>query len=54
MAAGLLPMVEAPASTPLIGERGPLTLLDAFEGRRLLIAYYFMWHTGKPGATWAC
>ena len=41
-------MVEVPASTPLIGEHGPVTLLDAFEGRRLLIAYYFMWHTGKP------
>ena len=45
-------------STPLIGEHGPVTLLDAFEGRRLLIAYYFMWHTGKPapeqceGCTW--
>jgi predicted dithiol-disulfide oxidoreductase (DUF899 family) len=51
-----LPMVEAPASTPLIGEQGPVTLLDTFEGRRLLIAYYFMWHaTGRPAAasnTW--
>jgi predicted dithiol-disulfide oxidoreductase (DUF899 family) len=53
-----LPMVEVPASTPLIGERGPVTLLDTFEGRRLLIAYYFMWNTGKPapdqceGCTW--
>jgi predicted dithiol-disulfide oxidoreductase (DUF899 family) len=53
-----LPMVEVSASTPLIGERGPVTLLDAFEGRRLLVAYYFMWHTGKPapeqceGCTW--
>ena len=53
-----LPMVEAPASTPLIGKHGPVTLLDTFEGRRLLIAYYFMWHTGKPapeqceGCTW--
>jgi hypothetical protein len=28
-------LVEAPASTPLIGERGPVTLLDTFEGRRL-------------------
>jgi hypothetical protein len=34
------------------------TLLDAFEGRRMLIAYYFMWHTGHPapeqceGCTW--
>src|ERR671923_132707 len=43
-----LPMVEVDATTPLIGERGPVTLLDAFEGRRLLIAYYFMWHTGDP------
>src|SRR3984893_13891564 len=53
-----LPMVEVPADTPLIGESGPVTLLDTFEGRRLLIAYYFMWHTGKPapeqceGCTW--
>ncbi len=53
-----LPMVEVPASTPLIGEHGPVTLLDTFEGRRLLIAYYFMWHAGKPapeqceGCTW--
>ena len=45
-----LPMVEVNATTPLIGERGTVTLLDAFEGRRMLIAYYFMWHTGKPAA----
>jgi len=25
-----------------------VTLLDAFEGRRMLIAYYFMWHAGDP------
>ncbi|WP_192356453.1 DUF899 family protein [Mesorhizobium mediterraneum] len=43
-----LPMVEVDGSTPLIGERGAVTLLDAFEGRRLLIAYYFMWHDGRP------
>jgi predicted dithiol-disulfide oxidoreductase (DUF899 family) len=53
-----LPMVEVPASTPLVGERGPVTLLDTFEGRTLLIAYYFMWNNGKPapeqceGCTW--
>ena len=53
-----LPMVEVSASTPLIGERGPVTQLDTFEGRRLLIAYCFMWNTGKPaleqceGCTW--
>ncbi len=33
-----LPMVAVDTTTPLIGERGALTLLDAFEGRRLLIA----------------
>ena len=43
-----LPMVEVNGATPLIGERGKVTLLDVFEGRRMLIAYYFMWHTGLP------
>jgi predicted dithiol-disulfide oxidoreductase (DUF899 family) len=53
-----LPMVEVDATTKLIGPHGPVTLLDAFEGRRQLIAYYFMWHTGHPapeqceGCTW--
>src|SRR5271157_2307745 len=45
-----LPMVEMNPSLPLIGPRGPVTLLDAFEGRRQLIAYYFMWWTGHPAA----
>jgi predicted dithiol-disulfide oxidoreductase (DUF899 family) len=45
-----LPMVEMDATTPLIGADGPVTLLDAFEGRSQLIAYYFMWHTGHPAA----
>jgi predicted dithiol-disulfide oxidoreductase (DUF899 family) len=43
-----LPMVEVDGATPLIGERGAVTLFDAFEGRRMLIAYYFMWHAGRP------
>jgi predicted dithiol-disulfide oxidoreductase (DUF899 family) len=43
-----LPMVEVDGGTPLTGERGSITLLDAFEGRRMLIAYYFMWHTAHP------
>ena len=53
-----LPMVEVNGKLELIGPQGPLTLLDAFEGRRMLIAYYFMWHTGHPapeqceGCTW--
>ncbi len=45
-----LPMVEVDAGLALIGPDGPLTLLDAFEGRRQLIAYYFMWHPGHPAA----
>jgi predicted dithiol-disulfide oxidoreductase (DUF899 family) len=43
-----LPMVAVDAATPLIGERGRVTLLDVFEGCRMLVAYYFMWHTGRP------
>ena len=45
-----LPMVEVDSATGLIGPDGPVTLLDAFEGRRQLIAYYFMWDTGRPAA----
>jgi len=53
-----LPMVKVDGATLLIGEHGAVTLLDVFEARRLLIAYYFMWHTGHPapeqceGCTW--
>ncbi|MDN5914345.1 MAG: DUF899 domain-containing protein [Pseudonocardia sp.] len=43
-----LPMVEVDPGLELIGPDGPLTLLDAFEGRRQLIAYYFMWNPGRP------
>src|SRR5882724_9752232 len=43
-----LPMVEVDGATPLIGERGAVTLLNVFEGRRMLIAYYFMWYPGHP------
>jgi predicted dithiol-disulfide oxidoreductase (DUF899 family) len=51
-------MVEVDGATQLTGERGGVTLLDVFEGRRMLIACYFMWHTGHPapeqceGCTW--
>jgi predicted dithiol-disulfide oxidoreductase (DUF899 family) len=45
-----LPMVAVDGATPLVGERGAVTLLDVFEGRQLLIAYYFMWHAGHPAA----
>lgn len=53
-----LPMVEVDAALPVIGARGPVPLLEVFDGRRQLIAYYFMWHAGRPapmqceGCTW--
>ena len=53
-----LPMVELDANLALVGPHGPLTLIEAFEGRRQLIAYYFMWNPGRPapeqceGCTW--
>lgn len=53
-----LPMVEVDAAIKLIGPQGPVTLLDVVEGRRQLLAYYFMWHAGHPapeqceGCTW--
>jgi predicted dithiol-disulfide oxidoreductase (DUF899 family) len=53
-----LPMVEVDATTPIIGENGQVSLLDAFEGRQMLIAYYYMWFDGEPaseqceGCTW--
>jgi len=43
-----LPMVEVDSTIGLIGPHGPVTLLDVFEGRRQLIAYYHMWYDGKP------
>ena len=45
-----LPMVEMNPNLTLVGPEGRLTLLQAFEGRRQLIAYYFMWHSGHPAA----
>jgi predicted dithiol-disulfide oxidoreductase (DUF899 family) len=45
-----LPMVEVDPSTELVGPNGPVTLLDAFEGRQQLIAYYYMWYPGRPAA----
>ena len=43
-----LPMVELDPTITLIGPDGPVTLLEVFEGRRQLIAYFHMWHTGQP------
>ncbi len=45
-----LPMVEVDPGLEVTGPDGPVTLLDAFEGRRQLIAYYFMWRPGLTAA----
>ena len=45
-----LPMVEVDATTTVIGPHGPVTLLEVFEGRKLLIVYYHMWHLGQPAS----
>ncbi len=45
-----LGMVEVDSTIALTGPDGPVTLLDAFEGRRQLIAYSFMWYPGQPAA----
>jgi predicted dithiol-disulfide oxidoreductase (DUF899 family) len=43
-----LPMVEIDAKVPLVGANGPVPLLEVFEGRRQLIAYFHMWYPGNP------
>jgi predicted dithiol-disulfide oxidoreductase (DUF899 family) len=45
-----LPMVEVDPAIQLVGPHGPVTLLEVFEARSLLIAYYHMWHTGQGAA----
>ena len=43
-----LPMVEVDPTITVTGPHGPVTLLEVFEGRRQLIVYFHMWHTGQP------
>ena len=45
-----LPMVEVDGAATLVGPDGPVALLDVFEGRQQLIAYFHMWYPGKPAA----
>lgn len=43
-----LPMTRMEPLT-VVGAHGPVSLLDVFEGRRMLIGYHFMWmKTGRP------
>jgi predicted dithiol-disulfide oxidoreductase (DUF899 family) len=45
-----LPMVAVDPAIPLVGPHGPVPLLEVFEGRRQLIAYFHMWYDGQPAA----
>jgi predicted dithiol-disulfide oxidoreductase (DUF899 family) len=45
-----LPAVEVDAAIAVVGPDGPIPVLDVFEGRGQLIAYYEMWHPGRPAA----
>jgi predicted dithiol-disulfide oxidoreductase (DUF899 family) len=45
-----LPMVEVDPTTALVGPQGPVPLLAVFEGRRLLLAYFHMWHVAQSAA----
>jgi len=45
-----LPMVEVDPTMELTGADGPVPLLDIFDGRRQLLAYYSMWHAGHAAA----
>ena len=45
-----LPMVEVDASTPVVGARGVVPLIDVFEGRSQLFASYMMWYDGARAA----
>ena len=45
-----LPMVELPDYT-LVGQDGPVSLTEIFQGKRQLITYHHMW---QGGAEWQC
>jgi predicted dithiol-disulfide oxidoreductase (DUF899 family) len=45
-----LPMVELPDYT-LVGQDGPVSLAEIFQGKRQLITYHHMW---EEGAEWQC
>lgn len=51
-----LPMVKIEKDYTLLGNEGPVTLHNLFEGRRQLIIYHFMYapdaEAGCPGCSW--
>jgi predicted dithiol-disulfide oxidoreductase (DUF899 family) len=45
-----LPMAEVDPTTKLIGADGTVPLIEVLDVRSRLIAYFHMWHTGRPAA----
>ncbi|MEO8829170.1 DUF899 family protein [Lapillicoccus sp.] len=43
-----LPMVTVPRDATVDGVDGPTSILEVFQGRRVLVAYFHMWHDGRP------
>ena len=43
-----LPMIEIPATVTVVGKEGEIPFRTIFEGRRMLVAYFHMWHDGEP------
>ena len=43
-----LPMTQLPDDATVDGPEGAIPFLDIFEARRMLVAYFHMWHDGKP------
>ncbi len=42
-----LPMTPIPDGATVEGPDGPIPFVDLFEGRRMLLAYFHMWHDGE-------
>lgn len=45
-----LPMTLVPPTVTVTGPAGPVPLVEVFEGRRMLAAYFHMWHDGQEWA----
>lgn len=43
-----LPMTQIPDDATVDGSDGPVPFAELFDDRRLLIAYFHMWHDGEP------
>jgi len=44
-----LPMTQIPDDATVEGPNGQVPFLDVFEDRRMLFAYFHMWHEGHRG-----